>query len=204
MFVSWLKELWRKFTESKIDEYFGCMDRRLDKIVDTCEKIDKKLDSEIELLTKEVHLYRGMVHAIAEALPDMVWFKDVDGKYIYANQAIKDGLLLEQNPIGKNDVELATKAKWVWGNENHTFGEKCRNSDVVVLENLRKQKFLESGKVKGNMLYLEVYKAPFFVDGVLKGVVGAGRDMTDYVHAYEKSGCKGCNVFKIHEFEPDE
>ena len=50
---------------------------------------------------------------------------------MYANVAIKKGLLFDMNPVGKTDVELATKAKEYFGDENHTFGEKCRNSDIV-------------------------------------------------------------------------
>ncbi len=41
-------------------------------------------------------------------------------------------------------------------------------------------KFEESGNVKGKLLYLEVYKAPFYDEnGKAIGTVGAGRNITN-------------------------
>ena len=54
------------------------------------------------------------------------------------------------------------------------------------------------------MLYLEVFKFPFFVDGKLIGIGGIGRDLTEYVEAYRKDNCGGCEIkeiFKKYEFE---
>lgn len=102
-------------------------------------------------------------------------------------------------------MEVETKAKEYFGEENHTFGEKCRNSDKVVLDTGRAERFLESGKVKGKMLYLEVFKAPWIVNGELRGVVGTGRVMTEYVEAYREQNCNGCgkmtDIFSKYEFE---
>ena len=197
--INWYKSL----NTNKLDIYFDRMDSKLESISIQCEDIKDRLTAEINELTAEVDKYRSMVDAIANAIPDMLWFKDIDGKYIYANQAIKDGLLLDDIVIGKTDVELATQAKKEYGNHNHTFGEKCKNSDLVVLASLKSQRFMESGKVKGDMLYLEVYKAPFFVNGELKGVVGTGRDMTVYKQLVETRGCNNCDILKLYEFEPD-
>lgn len=189
---------------NSIHKHFESMDCHLSNISKKCEKVHNKLDEDIKALTNEVELYRGMVHAIAEAIPDMLWFKDTNGVYIYANQAIKDGLLLDQHPEGKTDIMLAKAAKAKYGDKNHQFGEKCANSDEIVLNTLEKQKFFESGKVKGKMLYLEVYKAPFYINGNLLGVIGTGRDMTDYVTEYNRLGCTSCgNIFKLHEFQPE-
>ena len=118
-------------------------------------------------------------------LPDMLWVKDLNGVYMYANKAICDGLLMAKDtdePIGKGDVFFALrereahkdKADW------HTFGELCFNSDQVVIDNDKAMKFEEYGNVKGELMYLEVYKAPFYnKDGKAIGTVGAGRDITE-------------------------
>lgn len=77
-----------------------------------------------------------------------------------------------------------------------------------------KQRFMESGKVKGKMLYLEVYKAPLVVDGEFIGVFGSGRDMTEYVEAYIQQRellkklfpnlvAKLDNIFAKYSFESD-
>ena len=129
-------------------------------------------------------------------LPDMLWVKDLEGTYIYANKAICDGLLMAkdtQEPIGKGDVFFALRERAAHKDKPdwHTFGELCFNSDLDVIKENRAMKFEEYGNVKGKMLYLEVYKAPFYdKNGKIIGTVGAGRDITELKkiqHDLEKS-----------------
>jgi len=95
-----------------------------------------------------------------------------------------DGLLMAkdtQEPIGKGDVFFALREREIHSDKPnwHTFGELCYNSDKVVIENNTPMKFEEYGNVKGKLLYLEVYKAPFYdANGKTIGTVGAGRDIT--------------------------
>lgn len=125
-----------------------------------------------------------LLKLLTQNLPDMLWVKDIDGVYLYANQAICDGLLMAKDtdePIGKNDIFFAQREREAHSDREdwHTFGELCFNSDKVVIENNKPMKFEEYGNVKGEMLYLEVYKAPFYdKDGNIIGTVGAGRDIT--------------------------
>lgn len=118
-------------------------------------------------------------------LPDMLWIKDLEGKYIYANKAICDGLLMAKNieePIGKNDVFFALREREAHKDKPnwHTFGELCFNSDEIVIKNNTPMKFEEYGNVKGKLLYLEVNKAPFYnQEGEIIGTVGSGRDITE-------------------------
>jgi len=126
-----------------------------------------------------------LLKLLTQNLPDMLWVKDLNGNYLYANQAICDGLLMAEDtsePIGKGDVFFALRERekhkefpnW------HTFGELCFNSDQVVIDENRALKFEEYGNVKGKLLYLEVYKAPFYdANGKVIGTVGAGRDITE-------------------------
>ena len=120
--------------------------------------IDIKADK--ELLVKELCKKEMIIKAMIENSPDMLWFKDAHGKYLYANRAIRDGLLLDDHPEGKTDIELATAAKLKYGEREHTFGEVCGNSDVDVIDNMYEGKtYVESGKVRGKMLHLEVNKS---------------------------------------------
>ena len=126
-----------------------------------------------------------LLELLTQHLPDMLWVKDVDGKYVYANKAICDGLLMAKDvdePIGKNDVFFALRERDAHRDKPdwHTFGELCFNSDVEVIKQNKAMKFEEYGNVKGKMLYLEVYKAPFYdADGKIIGTVGTGRDITE-------------------------
>jgi PAS domain S-box-containing protein len=125
-----------------------------------------------------------LLKLLTQHLPDMLWVKDLNGIYLYANQSICDGLLMAKDTeeaIGKNDVFFALREREAHSDKLdwHTFGELCFNSDQVVIDNNKAMKFEEYGNVKGELLYLEVYKAPFYdKDGKIIGTVGAGRDIT--------------------------
>jgi PAS domain-containing protein len=161
---------------------------------------------EMTAMQKEVEDTHKMLETIGDTIPDMLWAKDINGKYIYANKAIRDKLLFQEDPIGKTDSYCADKAKEKYGDENHTFGEVCGNSDKVVLAKEEPQRFLESGNVLGEMSYLEVNKAPLYdSSGMLVGVCGTGRDMTEYVTAYRTHECGKCplmrDIFARYEFK---
>ena len=121
-----------------------------------------------------------MMQLMANTVPDMLWAKDLEDRYLFANRVIRERLLMcrpGESPIGKTDLFFAERERCE-GHE-HTFGEICVNSDQVVKRNRRAGRFLEDGLVRGVYLALEVHKAPLFDDdGNLIGTVGAGRDVT--------------------------
>lgn len=128
-------------------------------------------------------LNQDFLMRLTDTLPDMLWAKDVNGRYLFANQAICDNLLMatKQEVVGKDDVGFALRerAKHPENLKWHTFGELCFNSDEVVLEAKKPMRFEEFGHIKGKMTYLDVHKAPFYDEnGALIGTVGAGRDVT--------------------------
>jgi len=129
---------------------------------------------------------------ISKHLPDMLWAKDLDGKYLYANEAICNNLLMASpdEVIGKLDVFFATRERNKHPeNKNwHTFGELCFNSDYIVLEEMKPMIFEEYGNIKGELVYLEVHKAPLHdSNGKLIGTIGSGRDITAQVLLKKKN-----------------
>ncbi len=126
-----------------------------------------------------------LLELLTKHLPDMLWVKDLDGRYLYVNKAICDGLLMAkdtQEPIGKDDVFFALREREAHKDKPdwHTFGELCFNSDLDVIEQNKPLRFEEYGNVKGKLMYFEVYKAPFYdASGKIIGTVGAGRDITE-------------------------
>lgn len=204
--VNRIKDWWRSNISiaddvKVITDLLKCIDEK------TCT-IDRKLDEEYKLIKDELTLYKGMIESVGMAVPDMIWLKDLNGRYMYANNAIREGLLCHSNPVGLNDAELAGMAKRRFGDANHTFGEKCANSDCITVERNASSRFLENGKVRGKMLYLEVFKTPLYAGEEMVGVCGVGRDITEYVEAYRSGKCRGCDgeidIFKKYEFQPDE
>lgn len=173
---------------------YGEIESKLEKILDEIEK-DKtraeNLERELQKARLEREEYKNLVIAIGDTIPDMMWAKSTDGKYIYANDGILKGLFYGidyRNIIGRTDIELAGICKNLVGPEKHTFGEICGNSDVIVLDKLKKERFLEWGLINGKEMYLEVYKAPLFdSNGTIVGTVGTGRDVTDWYLSIKKA-----------------
>jgi len=127
----------------------------------------------------------NLLTLLTQHLPDMLWVKDLNGDYLYANKAICDGLLMAKDtkePIGRGDVFFALREREAHKDRPdwHTFGELCFNSDQTVIDEGKPMKFEEYGNVKGKLLYLEVFKAPFYDKNKnIIGTVGTGRDITE-------------------------
>jgi len=127
----------------------------------------------------------SLLTALTDNLPDMLWMKDIKGRYLYVNKAICEGLLMAKDTnevIGKDDIFFANRERELHKDKTdwHTFGELCFNSDQMVIENNKPMKFEEYGNIKGKLLYLEVNKAPFYDnEGNIIGTVGSGRDITE-------------------------
>lgn len=178
---------------------YDSMIQQLQEIHQGIQEVRDSLRLDKQLLLKELYKKDMIISTMIEKLPDMLWFKDVDGKYVYANKAIRENLLLDENPEGKTDLELSYAAKQEYGDREHTFGEVCGDSDKDVLENeYESKRYVESGKVKGKMLHLEVNKSIVKVDGEIIGVVGSGRDITEYRE--ELIGNAQLDVFEKNEY----
>ncbi len=121
---------------------------------------------------------------IADNSEDLLWAKDLDNKYIFANKAICEKLLLAKDtdePIGKDDLFFAIRQRKAHPEnpEWHTFGEICANTDEVIHKVQTAKQFDEYGNVRGKFLFLDVHKAPIRdKSGNMIGVVGTARDVT--------------------------
>lgn len=182
---------------------YGEIETKLEKILDEIKKDQKRTDNlekELERAKLKADEFKNLVISIGDTIPDMMWCKDINGKYIYANNGIAKTLfygLHYRDIIGLTDAEITAKCKELVGPDNHTFGEVCGNSDVVVLNSLKKERFLEWGLINGKEMYLEVYKAPFYRNGQVIGTVGTSRDVTEWYtsirDAVLRNKCSGKN-----------
>jgi len=137
------------------------------------EQLRKALDKQaVELKDKAYWL-----NTIIEAVPDTIFMKDGNGKYLIIN---RPGLelfdLMDIDYIGKTDLELAELSEFyreellycaatdeaVWQQNNISYGE----------EYIRKP--------DGKICIMDVVKVPLFnEDGSRKGLVVIGRDISD-------------------------
>ena len=161
-----------------------------DKYDQTIKAIDdykKELEIEKDKRVKE----RNLFLSVLDHLDDMVWAKDLEGKYIVANKAFREkfcyGITWDELQ-GMTDVELAKKFKKQVGEENHTFGELCANSDVVVQKSRLPQKFLEYGNINGKLMKLVVNKSIVVnAKNEMFAICGSGREVTEWYLSIEKA-----------------
>ena len=125
-------------------------------------------------------LYK-LMRLMADNIPDLIWAKDMDGRYMFVNQAMCDKMIMCDCPdkaVGMTDMVIAEQERNA-GSE-HTFGEIFVNSDAVIQERKVACRILEEGFVKDKYLVLDVHKAPFLDENKeMIGTVGCGRDVTN-------------------------
>ena len=150
--------------------------QRIDHLAEENQKLKQSLIKRQEAFDTLAKLTRR----IADNAPDMIWAKDMDNRYLFANRALCEHLLMCNDPeavVGKNDIYFAEceRAK----GQRHTFGEVCENSDEIVKTKQTAMRFVEDGLVRGQYLILDVHKAPLLDEsGTMIGTVGCGRDIT--------------------------
>lgn len=146
---------------------------------------------EIKKIKRQLEKERNLRNSVLDHLDDMVWAKDLDGKYLMTNKSFREKFcygLGELEILGKTDLELAAIFKAKVGDEQHTFGAKCKNSDVIVKKVQEAMKFLEKGNINGKVMKLVVNKSPLKNHkGEMYGVCGSGRDVTEWHTALEKA-----------------
>jgi diguanylate cyclase (GGDEF)-like protein/PAS domain S-box-containing protein len=134
----------------------------------------------------------GLLRLITDNVTDMIWAKDMNKRFLFANKALCDQLLNATDtdePIGKDDLFFALRERNSHPDDPdwHTFGELCQDSDAITLQNGKASQFDEYGNVQGKFLFLDVHKAPFInANGEVIGVVGSGRDVTQQKIIEEK------------------
>ena len=126
-----------------------------------------------------------MLRLICDNVPDMIWVKDLDHRYIFANAALCEKLLNSENteePLGKTFDYFVQRERESHPDdpEWHTYGQFSQDIDHHTIGRDEPTVFEESGNVRGNFIYLEVHQARFIdAQGELIGTVGCARDITE-------------------------
>ncbi|MDK9718132.1 MAG: EAL domain-containing protein [Trichlorobacter sp.] len=178
----------------------------------------QQLGQELQITLEQQQASSRLLQIISDNVPDLVWAKDTNGVYLFANEAMCNNLLMAndtQEPIGKNDLFFALRERESHPDRHdwHTFGELCVNSDEVVLTDRCARRFDEYGNVRSEFLHLDVYKAPLFDQhGQLIGTVGSGRIVTKEKQLEQENGrltrlyriLSELNQQMVHRVEPRE
>ena len=145
----------------------------------------KQIEETLRLTDERSRTLAAMLRLMCDNVPDMIWAKGLDKRYMFANKALCEDLLCARDvkePLGKTDLFFARREREKHPEDAHwhTFGEICQDSDDITLERGKPSVFEESGNVQGRFKCLEVHKSPFFnARGEIIGTVGSAREITD-------------------------
>ena len=125
-----------------------------------------------------------LLQHICDNVPDLIWAKDLHHHFIFTNKANCRTLLCVDSTddvLGKNHEFFSDKIREAFPDDAlaYQFSDLCCQSDDEVLKTRESMRFQETGYVKGNLICLDVYKAPFYdADGEFIGTVGSARIVT--------------------------
>ena len=120
----------------------------------------------------------SQLSALLEAIPDVVYFKDVQGRDLVVNKAYEELLGLRREEIlGKTDEQLLSP----------DLAEQCRRSDEEAIKRRKPIRVEEqTTDDKGKKVFFDTIKSPVFDDqGNIRGLVGISRDITERKRAEE-------------------
>ena len=127
----------------------------------------------------------SMLRLMCDNVPDMIWAKDRENRYIFANKMLCEKLLnieSTEEPLGKTFEYFVRReqerhpedAEW------YTFGQYSQDVDQYTINHDEPTCFEESGNVRGNFIFLDVHQARFTnAQGEVIGTVGCARDITE-------------------------
>lgn len=115
---------------------------------------------------------QALLRSLIDAVPDLIFYKDENGRYLGSNKAFEKFTgLSEHQQIGKTDFDF-------W---NPQLAENFRNSDMAAINlgtSLKTEEWV--CYPDGQRVLLDTVKTPFYTpDGQLLGLVGISRDVTE-------------------------
>ncbi|MES1998928.1 MAG: GGDEF domain-containing protein [Pseudomonadota bacterium] len=139
------------------------------------------IDDYENLLKENAELKKliGQFKGLLDSIPDPVFMKDDELRWIYGNPVILNLYQIDKNNyIGKTEDQLLPAE----------FAESCMESDRNAVAARTVSKSEERARTEDDVIhYYEVFKVPFYdgLTGEFHGLIGVGRDITDRKYAQE-------------------
>lgn len=150
------------------------------------EMTERRLaDAALRASERESQRLAAMLRLMCDNVPDMIWAKDLEHRYTFANTALCEKLLNAENtqePVGKTFDFFAERerVRHPEDPEWHTFGQFSRDIDAHTLGREEPTVFEAYGNVRGHQVFLDVHQARFInAQGEVIGTVGCARDITE-------------------------
>ncbi|MGI9530317.1 SpoIIE family protein phosphatase [Lutimonas sp.] len=142
-------------------------------------KAKDELEERVQLRTKQLKEEKAFLKILINSIPDIIFYKDTDKKYLGANRAFENHIGMKvKDFIGKTDMEIIPAER----------ASKHQRSDELILSSASSELFESiSLKPDGRRIVMETLKTPYFsAEGNLAGLIGIGRDITYHKDAKEK------------------
>lgn len=158
---------------------------REEDVMPNIDDFQKRVAESIQEAKEQRHLLQqhlGILDSTANAAGGMLWRKDANGLYLYANRYHCKhffGLPAEcvDMIIGKSDVDLINQFVERTG-EWHSFPETCELTDKHCQTYGHRAAYVEVGRIGMSEKILKIMKTPIFEKDTLVGTVGFALDMT--------------------------
>jgi PAS domain S-box-containing protein len=161
-----------EFQNRKNKRWYKCIDKAFQWFDGRYVRFEIAIDiSEHKRIEEELRETNARLSTLIHAIPDVVYFKDAQGRNLIVNEAFEKLVGLPRNKIiGKTDDQLFPP----------DLAEYCRKSDLETLRTLRIVCTEEQTTTKdGEKIFFETLKAPIFdYKGNVIGIVGVSRDIT--------------------------
>ncbi len=147
----------------------------IENIIIVAKNITKQAKFESELRSEKT-----IVEAMMENLPDAVFFKDLNGKFVKVNKAllIKHGFKNESEIIGKTDFDLFS-----YSNASKAFlDEQKVIKTQEIFEGFKEKEEWLDGRVTWSL----TTRLPLVEEGNVIGTFGISKNVTEIVLAEEK------------------
>ncbi|MDD3238472.1 MAG: PAS domain-containing sensor histidine kinase [Candidatus Gastranaerophilales bacterium] len=122
-------------------------------------------------LFKKYTEQKVIISDIFKYCPDLIFLKDTNFRYIDCNKAF-----IDFNEFGKKENVIGLTDKDLLEQETARL---IKENDEFVLKSQKQFKYIQRIRTLSNKpIVAEIVKAPFFINGELKGLMGIGRDVT--------------------------
>ena len=137
------------------------------------EKYREHLEEVVKARTYELETSRKMLYTLIDSLPDEIYAKDMEGRFILANRNVLNsfGLSVFSALMGKTDFDFLPCAE---AEKEHEKERSVLRPDGQMIN------YIEHGKNRyGEERWLSVTKVPMRdINGNVTGLVGINRDIT--------------------------
>ncbi len=137
--------------------------------------------TEKEKALRKVEYEKNLLHTLMDNIPDTIYFKDKDSRFIRINKAQAKvlGILREEDAIGKTDFDFFNKETAL----------EAFNDEMKIIQTGKPMinKIEKVIRENGETFWASVTKVPTYDEfGNITGIVGVSRDITQQKEAEEK------------------